>query len=92
MALKFNSGGNVSTHKNRAEWIKGVFAPIATPYTSQNTLNFKRLEENITIWGETHSLDGICALGSNGEFPLLTFEEKKDLLACVSQVRLFSFT
>jgi dihydrodipicolinate synthase/N-acetylneuraminate lyase len=88
------SGKNVATQSNRAEWVKGVFAPITTPYTAQNTLNFKKLEENIAIWGETFSLDGICALGSNGEFPLLTFSEKKDLLSCIGQVshRVISFT
>ncbi len=55
--------------------LEGVFAPIPTPFNADGSLALDKLAHNIAIW-ETMELDGYVALGSNGEFPLLTADEK----------------
>lgn len=75
------------------ELLGGVFAPIPTPFNSNTrgegtSINFDKLDKNLQHWvlGKEKRLDGICVMGSNGEFPLLTFEEKKSLLKHVVSV------
>src|SRR5690242_2726668 len=48
----------------------GVFTPIATPFTSDDTLDEKALASNIKRWMMT-GLTGLVVLGSNGEAPQL---------------------
>ncbi len=57
------------------EKLAGVFAPIPTPFNADGSLALDKLADNIRIW-ETMELDGYVALGSNGEFPMLTADEK----------------
>ena len=78
---------NNNNNKNN-EILKGVFAPIPTPFTADDNLNFDKLGENIENWLNRHMLDGLCVMGSNGEFPLLNYEEKEKLLSYVAQVPL----
>ncbi|PYR68172.1 MAG: dihydrodipicolinate synthase family protein [Acidobacteria bacterium] len=52
----------------------GVFTPIATPFTSDDTLDEKALAGNIKRWMTT-PLTGLVVLGSNGEAPQLEEEE-----------------
>lgn len=59
--------------------IEGVFAPIATPFAHDGSIDWKSYEKNLEKFGRT-SLAGIVSLGSNGEFAMLSFEEKAALV------------
>lgn len=52
----------------------GVFTPIATPFTSDDTLDEKGLATNVKRWMTT-PLTGLVVLGSNGEAPQLDDDE-----------------
>lgn len=62
--------------------IEGIFAPIATPFGDDGAIDFGRLAENLSKFDKT-GLAGIVALGSNGEFALLSHQEKLDLIAAI---------
>ncbi len=57
----------------------GIFAPVATPFDASGDLALDRFRENLE-WYATSALDGIAILGSNGEYPSLTTEEKLRLI------------
>jgi 4-hydroxy-2-oxoglutarate aldolase len=62
----------------------GIYAPIPTPFKDAlGPIDYSVLEKNMEFWLAS-DLEGIVVMGSNGEFVLLDFEEKKEL---VSQVR-----
>lgn len=63
------------------EKLKGVFPPIPTPFES-GEVACDRLFENIARWNET-PVTGYVVLGSNGEFPFLTREEKSKVIETV---------
>src|SRR5690349_7990159 len=52
----------------------GVFTPIATPFTSDDTVDEKGLASNVKRWMTT-PLTGLVVLGSNGEAPQLDDDE-----------------
>jgi len=54
--------------------IRGVFPPIATPYTGQGALDTAALADNIARW-ESTGLSGYVVAGSNGESALLEDDE-----------------
>jgi len=54
--------------------LKGVYTPIATPFTD-GKIDYDKLEENLKFWCSS-KLDGIVVMGSNGEFVALTWDEK----------------
>jgi 4-hydroxy-2-oxoglutarate aldolase len=62
--------------------VEGVFAPIATPFGADGAIDFGRYAENLAKFDKT-GLSGIVALGSNGEFAMLSHQEKLDLVAAV---------
>jgi len=59
--------------------LKGAYAPIPTPFESNEEIAFGKLKENLDKWAASR-LDGLVICGSNGEFPLLDEEEKVELL------------
>lgn len=59
--------------------IEGIFAPAATPFAPDGSIDFKSYEKNIEKFAKT-ALAGIVALGSNGEFAMLSFDEKAALV------------
>ena len=59
--------------------IEGVFAPIATPFKDNGSIDWELYSENLSKFTKT-SLSGIVSLGSNGEFTMLSFEEKLELV------------
>ena len=61
--------------------IKGIFAPISTPFIDEEVA-FDKLEENLGKWGKT-SLAGAVVMGSNGEAPYLEEDEKVEIWAFV---------
>jgi 4-hydroxy-2-oxoglutarate aldolase len=63
------------------EKIRGVFAPITTPFVNE-AVSIEELRENIRRYSET-PLAGFYVLGSNGEAKSLTEEEKLAVLETV---------
>ena len=62
--------------------IEGVFAPIATPFGINGEIDFGKYAENLAKFNKT-GLAGITVLGSNGEFTMLSHEEKLSLVEAV---------
>jgi 4-hydroxy-2-oxoglutarate aldolase len=63
--------------------IKGIFAPIPTPFVDDK-IAWDKLRDNLAKWGKT-SLAGLVVLGSNGEFALLSYNEKVELVRFVRE-------
>ena len=61
--------------------LHGIYAPIATPFTG-GKIAYDKLEKNLKFWLES-DLTGIVVMGSNGEFVLLSPEEKEELMRFV---------
>ena len=59
--------------------IEGIFAPIGTPFKDDGSIDREMYSMNLRKLAKT-SLSGIVSLGSNGEFAMLSFEEKLDLV------------
>jgi 4-hydroxy-2-oxoglutarate aldolase len=55
--------------------LEGVFPPVPTPFDSDGNLLPDKLKANIALWNQT-GLHGYVILGSNGEAPLLTDDER----------------
>jgi 4-hydroxy-2-oxoglutarate aldolase len=70
--------------KMKMKKIEGVFAPVATPFgtDAEQSIDFGRLAENLAKFDRT-KLAGIVALGSNGEFTMLSRQEKLALVAAI---------
>jgi 4-hydroxy-2-oxoglutarate aldolase len=66
--------------------LKGVFAPITTPFDDEQNILVNRLIGNIEKYNQT-SLKGYMPLGSNGEFQGLTDEESVKVLKAVYQYK-----
>ena len=58
--------------------LKGVYTPIATPFTD-GRIDYTKLEKNLEFWCGSR-LDGIVVMGSNGESVALTQDEKEELI------------
>jgi 4-hydroxy-2-oxoglutarate aldolase len=61
--------------------LHGIYAPIATPFAG-GKIAYDKLEKNLKFWLES-DLTGIVVMGSNGEFVLLSPEEKEELMQFV---------
>ncbi len=61
--------------------LHGIYAPIATPFAG-GEIAYDKLEKNLSFWLES-DLTGVVVMGSNGEFVLLTPEEKEELMRFV---------
>ena len=67
--------------------LEGIYAPIPTPFDENGSLYLEGLTSNFVHWLGS-PLDGIVAGGSNGEWPLLTFDERVALFgACADLSR-----
>jgi len=64
--------------------LKGCLAPIPTPFDERGELYLEGLRRNLEAWSKS-SLDGIVVMGSNGEFVMLTQDEKLRLLEFVRE-------
>lgn len=65
--------------------IRGVLPPVATPFDADGNVSREHLAGNLTRLVET-GLHGFVILGSNGEYPLLTKEEKLNVLQVARDV------
>ncbi|MBP6333312.1 MAG: dihydrodipicolinate synthase family protein [Aminivibrio sp.] len=59
--------------------VHGIFAPIATAFDASGEVDYSTFAENTVSFGAT-KLSGLVVLGSNGEFTLLSHEEKVKLV------------
>jgi 4-hydroxy-tetrahydrodipicolinate synthase len=62
----------------QSDW-RGVFAAITTPFSKNGSVDHGFLREHIE-WLLSHGVRGIVALGSLGEAPTLTSDEKRTIL------------
>jgi len=62
----------------------GIFTPIITPFTSDDTLDEAGLRRNVARWMET-SLTGLVVLGSNGEAAQLDDAEADRIVEIVRE-------
>ncbi len=59
--------------------VRGIFAPIATAFDASGEVDYSTFAGNTVTFGAT-KLSGLVVLGSNGEFTLLSHEEKVKLV------------
>ena len=59
--------------------LNGIYPPIPTPFDGEGKVASRQLTENLAHWNR-FSLRGYVVLGTNGEFVLLTEQEKLQLL------------
>ncbi len=64
--------------------LKGVFAPIPTPFNAAGDIDWVGLKHNVDWWCTT-KLSGLVALGSNGEAGYLDADERVRLIDAVVQ-------
>src|SRR5687767_13323077 len=62
----------------QSDW-RGVFAAITTPFSKKGTVDHGFLRDHVD-WLVAHGVRGIVALGSLGEAPSLTLDEKRSIL------------
>lgn len=60
--------------------LSGVFPPITTPFDAAGNVNYDALVANLERWN-AYDLAGYVVLGSNGEAPYLSGDEKAHILA-----------
>lgn len=68
--------------RDMVEKLRGVFAPIATPFKADEDLDLAALTHNVTLYENTR-LRGCLVLGSNGECKSLDDAEKMKVLETV---------
>lgn len=61
--------------------LQGIFAPIPTPF-DRGKIAYDKLDKNMEFWLNS-KLMGLVVMGSNGEFVLLSQQEKVDLVSFV---------
>jgi 4-hydroxy-tetrahydrodipicolinate synthase len=59
-----------------ADTIRGAFAPVPTPLTTGDELDLKALKAHLD-WLRSEGLSGAVVLGTNGEFPSFTLDERR---------------
>jgi 4-hydroxy-2-oxoglutarate aldolase len=59
--------------------LSGIFPPITTPFDTEGEILYDRFRENLRRWADA-DLAGLLVLGSNGESPLLSDDEKLELV------------
>jgi dihydrodipicolinate synthase/N-acetylneuraminate lyase len=64
---------------------EGVYSILPTPMKEDGSLDLSGMEAVIEH-NIKHGVNGIVVLGSNGEFPYLSFEEKKQVMQVASKV------
>jgi 4-hydroxy-2-oxoglutarate aldolase len=66
--------------------LKGVFAPVVTPFGPDDGILFSGLARNVERMNET-GLRGYFVLGTNGEFKSLSVEERLEVLKVIVKHR-----
>lgn len=65
--------------------LSGVFPPIPTPFNKDESIAYDKLASNIQHW-EAVPFQGYVVQGSNGEYPLLTTQERVEMVNKVRQL------
>ncbi|MEA1897826.1 MAG: dihydrodipicolinate synthase family protein, partial [Bacteroidota bacterium] len=66
-------------------YLKGIIPPLTTPFDSKGNLVPEKLQANIKFLSK-YDLSGYLLLGSNGEFVMLSDEEKLEILKAGREV------
>lgn len=61
--------------------LSGIIPAITTPFYGDGQIYFKKLEHNVARYSKT-PVSGMVVLGSTGEVPFLSDQEKRDVLKC----------
>jgi len=67
---------------NKTDVLRGVYAPITTPFNSDESVNYDGLKSNMEVYAKS-GIQGYLALGSNGENKSLYHDEKRKVLECI---------
>ncbi|XP_075613621.1 4-hydroxy-2-oxoglutarate aldolase, mitochondrial [Balearica regulorum gibbericeps] len=62
--------------------LRGIFPPLATPFSPTQEVDYARLEGNLCRYASI-PFRGLVVLGSNGEYPYLAPRERLELVSCV---------
>lgn len=62
--------------------LSGIYPPIATPFTANEDVDYRRLEENLLRYRQV-PFKGLVVQGSNGEYPHLSEEERVEVVRAV---------
>lgn len=69
------------------EAFEGVFAPIPTPFSPKDrSINFDFIRRHLEFLNEK-AIHGVVVLGTNGEFPSLSIEERKNIISWVMKFK-----
>ena len=72
------------TSPNRPMSLAGVFPPIPTPFTSEGRVDEANLLANVKRWN-SQPLSGYVVGGSNGEYVLLTTDERVEMVTILRE-------
>ncbi len=64
--------------------LDGIYPPIPTPFNIDGDLALDKLKSNLEQWNKS-GIAGYVVLGSNGEFVLLSEQEKLDVVRTVAE-------
>ena len=64
---------------------RGLGVAVVTPFDQHLNVDFKALEAILDHLHNSKSVDYLVVMGSTGEAPTLSFEEKQQLLAFIKQ-------
>jgi 4-hydroxy-2-oxoglutarate aldolase len=62
--------------------LRGIFAPITTPFNTDGKINYEHLVKNVEKYAKT-KLQGFLILGSNGENKSLSTREKEEVVKTI---------
>ncbi|NXW45195.1 HOGA1 protein, partial [Nyctiprogne leucopyga] len=62
--------------------LRGIFPPLATPFSPTQEVDYARLEGNLRRYASI-PFRGLVVLGSNGEYPYLAPRERLEVVSCV---------
>ncbi|PSN40902.1 hypothetical protein C0J52_18726 [Blattella germanica] len=65
--------------------LSGIMPPIPTPFNEDESIAYAKLSSNFQHW-EKMPFQGYVVQGSNGEYPLLTTEERIEMVKQVRQL------
>lgn len=69
------------------EQFKGAFAPLPTPFSlKERAINFEMIKQHLEFLN-ARGIQGVVVLGTNGEFPSLSIEERRNVLSWVMKFK-----
>ena len=69
------------------EQFEGVFAPIPTPFSLKDqTIDYEFIRRHLEFL-KKKGVQGVVVLGTNGEFPSLSIEERKNIISWVTKFK-----